>query len=46
MWAYSGSSYPNHPSSEELSTVEVEAQIRKVLELGVILTPGAGPVPL
>jgi hypothetical protein len=26
--------------------VEVEARIRKVLNLGVITTPGAAPVPL
>jgi hypothetical protein len=46
MWMYLGQRYPNHPSSEELSAVEVESQIRKVLDLGVNLTPGVGPVPL
>jgi hypothetical protein len=42
----SGASCPGHLSSEELSAAEVEAQIHKVLELGVISIPGAGPVPL
>jgi hypothetical protein len=34
------------PSSKELSAAEVEAQIRKVLDLGVIQTPSASPIPL
>jgi hypothetical protein len=46
MWAYLGSSYPDRPSSEELSVVEVEDWIHKVLNFGVNLAPGAGPVPL
>jgi hypothetical protein len=46
MWMYLGQSYPNHPSSKELSAVEVEAQIHKVLDLGVNLTPVVSPVPL
>jgi hypothetical protein len=46
MWLYSRSSSPDHPSSEELSAVEVEARIRKVLDTGVIPSPGAGPNPL
>jgi hypothetical protein len=45
MWAYPGSSRPNSPSSKELIRV-VEAQIHKVLDLGVISIPGASPVPL
>jgi hypothetical protein len=45
MWAYSGPSCPNHLSSEELSVVEVEAQIPKVLDLGVIRPPTLAPSP-
>jgi hypothetical protein len=39
MWAYPGANCPNRPSSEELSVTEVEAWIRKVFDLGAILTP-------
>jgi hypothetical protein len=46
MWTYPRLSYPDRPSSEELSAVEVEARIRKVLDFEVILTPGAGPILL
>jgi hypothetical protein len=46
MWTYLGPSSPDPPSSEDLSMVEVEAWIHKVLDLGVISTPGASPVPL
>jgi hypothetical protein len=46
MWMYLGPSCPNRPSSEELSMVEVEAWIHKVLDLGVNSTPGVGPVPI
>jgi hypothetical protein len=46
MWTYPGPSCPNHPSSQELSAVEVEEWIHKVLDLRVVLTPGSGPVPL
>jgi hypothetical protein len=46
MWAYMWSSCPDCPSSKELSVVEVEARIYKVLDLGVIPTPSADPVPL
>jgi hypothetical protein len=46
MWMYPGLSYPDCPSSEELSEMEVEAQIHKVLDLGVNLNSGANPVPL
>jgi hypothetical protein len=46
MWMYPGRSCPDHPSSEVLSLEEVEAQIHKVLDLGVNLTPGAGPISL
>jgi hypothetical protein len=35
----SGSSCPDYPSSEELSLVEVEAQIHQVLDLEVNLNP-------
>jgi hypothetical protein len=41
MWTYPRPSCSDCPSSKELSVVEVEAQIHKVLDLGVILTPGA-----
>jgi hypothetical protein len=46
MWVYSRSSYPNRPSLKELTVVEVEAQIRKVLDFIVIPSPSAGPDPL
>jgi hypothetical protein len=38
MWTYPGPSCPNRPSSEELSAVEVEEWIHKVLDLTVIPT--------
>jgi hypothetical protein len=46
MWTYLGPSCPDHPSSEELSAAEVDAQIHKILDLGVNLTPSSSPVPL
>jgi hypothetical protein len=46
MWTYLGPSCPDRPSSEELSAVEVEARIHKVLDLGVNPIPGAILVPL
>jgi hypothetical protein len=46
MWPYLGPSCPDRFSSEELSAAKVEVWIRKVLDLGVIPTPGADPVPL
>jgi hypothetical protein len=46
MWMYPGLSCPNCPSSEELSAVEVEAQIHKVLDLRDHPILGAGPIPL
>jgi hypothetical protein len=46
MWTYPGPSCTDHPSFEELSAAEVEANIHKVLDLGVNLTPGASLVPL
>jgi hypothetical protein len=46
MWTYSGPSCLDHPSSEELSVAEMEARIRKVLDLRVNMNPGSGPVPL
>jgi hypothetical protein len=46
MWMYPDPSYPDRPSSTELSAVEVEARIHIVLDLGVNLTLCAGPVPL
>jgi hypothetical protein len=41
---YPGSSCPDHFSSEELSAVEVDARIHKVLDLGVNPNPEVGPV--
>jgi hypothetical protein len=46
MWAYLGSTSPDHPSSEELSAVEMETQIRSVLDITAVPPPGAGPDPL
>jgi hypothetical protein len=46
MGMYHVPSCPGCPSSEELSVVEVDARIHKVLDLGVNLNPGVGPVPL
>jgi hypothetical protein len=43
---YLGLSCPDRPTSEELSVVEVEAWIHKVLDLGVNPTPSACPIPL
>jgi hypothetical protein len=45
MGMYPGPSCPDRPSSEELSMVEIDSQIYKVLDLGVNLNPKAGPVP-
>jgi hypothetical protein len=39
MWVYPWSSCPDCPTSEELSPVEVEAQIHKVMDLEVNLNP-------
>jgi hypothetical protein len=46
MWMYPVPSCPDHTSTEELCTVEVDSRIHKVLDLGLNLNPGAGPVPL
>jgi hypothetical protein len=46
MWAYSGSSCPDRPSSEELSATEVEARMHKALDLRVILIPSVDPIPI
>jgi hypothetical protein len=46
MWMYPRPSFPDRPSSNKLSAVEVETWIHKVLDLGVNPTPGAGPIPL
>jgi hypothetical protein len=46
MWTYPRPSCSDCPSSKELSVVEVEAQIHKVLDLGVILTPPVLTIPL
>jgi hypothetical protein len=46
MWTYSGPSCLDHPSSKELSEAEMEARIRKVLDLRVNMNPSPGPVPL
>jgi hypothetical protein len=45
MWAYPGPSCPNRPTSEELSVVEVEARIHKVLDLRVNPNPNTDPFP-
>jgi hypothetical protein len=44
-WTYLGPNCPDRPSSEELSVIEVEAQIHKVLDLGVNPTPVPAPSP-
>jgi hypothetical protein len=36
----------NRPCSEELSTVEVNSQIHKVMDLGINPNPKASPAPL
>jgi hypothetical protein len=46
MWMYPGPSCPDRPSSEELSTMEVDAQIHKVLDLRVSPNHLANPIPL
>jgi hypothetical protein len=46
LWAYPGSSCPDSPTSEELIAVEVEAGIHIVLDLSVMHTHDAGPIPL
>jgi hypothetical protein len=46
MWAYPGSNCPDRPSPEELSAVEVETRVCKVLDSTIILSPGDGPNPL
>jgi hypothetical protein len=46
MWMYPVPSCPDHTSTEELCTVEVDSRIHMVLDLGLHLNPGAGPVPL
>jgi hypothetical protein len=43
---YPGPSCPDCPSPEELSAMEVDGRIHKVLDLGVSPNPGVGPVPL
>jgi hypothetical protein len=46
MWAYLGPSCLDHLYPEELSVVEVETRIPKVLDSSIILSPGFGPDPL
>jgi hypothetical protein len=46
MWTYPRQSCPDRPPSKELSAAEVETQIHKFLDLGVIPSPDAGHVPL
>jgi hypothetical protein len=46
MCTYPGPSCLDRPSSEELSAALLEASIYRVLDLRVIPTPSAGPVPL
>jgi hypothetical protein len=43
---YLGPSYLDRPSSEELSAVEINTWIHKVLDLGADLNPRAGPALL
>jgi hypothetical protein len=46
MWVYPGSSCPDRPSLKELSVVQVEARIRKVLDSAATPSPGTGPDPI
>jgi hypothetical protein len=46
MWLYPWVSCPDRPSSKELSEVEFDSRIHKVLDLGVNPHPGVGPAPL
>jgi hypothetical protein len=46
MWLYPGPNCPDCPSSEELSAVEVDTQIHKVLDLRVNQNPRVDPAPL
>jgi hypothetical protein len=46
MWAYQGSTCPDCPSPEELSAVDEETQIHKVLDSAAVPPPGASPGPL
>jgi hypothetical protein len=46
MCTYPGPSCLDRPSSEELSAALLEASIYRVLDLRVIPTPSASPVPL
>jgi hypothetical protein len=46
MWAYQGSTCPDCPSPEELSAVDEESQIHKVLDSAAVPPPGASPGPL
>jgi hypothetical protein len=46
MWAYQRSTCPDRPSPEELSAVEVETRIHKVLGVAIVPPPGAGSNPL
>jgi hypothetical protein len=46
MWMYPGPSCLNRPSSEELSAMEINTRIFKVLDLGVDSNPKKGPAPL
>jgi hypothetical protein len=42
----SWTSYLDRSSSEELSAVEVDTRIHKVMDLGVNPNPEVGPVPI
>jgi hypothetical protein len=46
MWLYPRPSCPDHSFSEELSDVEINTRIHKVLDHGADLNPRAGPAPL
>jgi hypothetical protein len=45
MWTYPRPSYPDQPSFEELSAVEINTQIHMVLYLEANPNPRAGPTP-
>jgi hypothetical protein len=46
IWRYAGSTDPTHESVEELTNMEVDAQIKSVLEVGVMANIGPHRAPL
>jgi hypothetical protein len=46
IWLYPRPSCPDHPFSEELSDMEINTWIPRVLAHGADLNPEAGPAPL